>query len=86
MKTSQLIELLTKAQSAYGDHDVKLMDSETGDWHPIQSVIKLHPYTGPHGCMNRTQAVNALALTTCKNNAEDLVLGMANNRIDVTEK
>lgn len=78
MKTSQLIDLLKKAKDAYGDHDVKLMNSETGDWHSIQSVIKLHPYTGPHGCMNRAQAVNALALTTCKNNAEDLVLGMAN--------
>lgn len=59
----------------------KMMNPETGDWHPIESVIKLHPYTGPHGCMNRAQPVNALAVTRCRNNAEDLVLGMANTAV-----
>jgi hypothetical protein len=69
------MEILTNALATYGDVDVKLMNSETGDWKPVQSVIKLHPYTGPHGCMNRTQPVNALAITDCCNNAEDLTLG-----------
>lgn len=68
------------AHLEYGDVDVKLMNPETGDWMPVKSVIKLHPYTGPHGCMNRAQPVNALAITDCRNHAEDLVLGIANNR------
>jgi hypothetical protein len=55
------------------------MNPETGDWHPIQSVMKLHPYTGPHGCMNRSQAVNAFAVTDCKNYAQDLALGTRDN-------
>ncbi len=74
MKTSQLIETLTRALDAFGDNDVKLMDYETGDWHTIKTVIKLHPYTGPHGCMNRAQPVNSLAVTSCDNNTEDLIL------------
>jgi hypothetical protein len=78
MKTSQLINILKKAKETYGDNDVMLMQPESGDWHPIQSVIKLHPYTGKYGCMNRLEPVNSLALTLCKNNAEDLVIGIAN--------
>lgn len=78
MKTSQLIEILVNAIGLYGDVAVKLMDSESGDWKPIGSVIKLHPYTAKHGGMNRNEPVDSLAITTYKNNAEDLVLGLAN--------
>ncbi len=76
MKVSQLIQILSDALAVYGDVPVKLLDSETGNWNPVQSVIKLHPYTGKHGCMNRAEPVNALAISECRNNAEDLVLGM----------
>ena len=78
MKTTELIRILQMAHLEYGDVPVQLMNPETGDWDVVQSVIKLHPYNGPHGCMNRTQPVNALAITKCRNNAEDLVLGVAN--------
>lgn len=86
MKITELVELLRMAHLEYGDVDVKLMNPETGDWMPVKSVIKLHPYTGPHGCMNRAQPVNALAITDCRNHAEDLVLGMANNQSSATPK
>ncbi len=78
MKTKQLIELLNDALAEYGNVPVQLVDSGTGEWIPAQSLIKLHPYTGRHGCMNREEPVNALAITRCQNNAKDLVLGMAN--------
>jgi hypothetical protein len=80
MKTTELIRILQMAQLEYGDVPVQLMNPETGDWKIVQSVIKLYPYTGPHGCMNRTQPVNALAITYFRNNADDLVLGMAQRR------
>lgn len=47
MKITELVELLRMAHLEYGDVDVKLMNPETGDWMPVKSVIKLHPYTGP---------------------------------------
>ena len=78
MKTKELIQLLNDALAEYGDVPVQLMDSETGDWRPAQSLIKLHPYTGKNGRMNREQPVNALAITKCQNNAKDLVLGVVN--------
>ena len=74
MTTSQLIETLTKAQEQFGDVPVKLSDDESGDWHNIAQVIKLHPYTAPHGCMNRAEPVNAVAITRKFGNADDLIL------------
>ena len=74
MKALQLIEILEKAVVRYGDNEVKLMNPESGDWNEIKSIIKLHPYNAPYGCMNRSEPVNAFAITDVKNNAEDLIL------------
>lgn len=74
MKLSKLIKTLRDAQKQFGDVPVKLMDEESGNWHPLAQVMKLHPYTAPHGCLNRAEPVNAIALTRSGGNAEDLVL------------
>jgi hypothetical protein len=54
-----------------------LMNEETGNWHPIGEVLKLHPYTGLCGCMDRTKPVDAIGITRGKGNAPDLVLSNA---------
>ena len=74
MKLSQLIKTLRAAQKQFGDVPVNLMDEESGNWHPLAQVIKLHPYTAPHGFMNRAEPVNAIALTRNGGIADDLVL------------
>lgn len=74
MKLSKLIKTLRDAQKKFGDVPVKLMDEESGNWHPLAEVLKLHPYTAQHGCLNRTEPVNAIALTRIGGSASDLVL------------
>ena len=79
MKLSKLIKTLRKAQKQFGDVPVNLMDEESGNWHPLAEVLKLHPYTAEHGCLNRAEPVNAIALTRSGGNAPDLVL--ANDKL-----
>ena len=74
MTLSQLIAALVDAKNMFGDVPVKLIDSETGNWHAVSQVLKLHPYTSLHGCMNRDQPVNAIALSKNSGGARDLVL------------
>lgn len=74
MKLSAAIKTLKAAQRSFGDVPVVLMDEETGYWHPICAILKLHPYTAQHGCMNREEPVNAVAITRHGGNAPDLVL------------
>ena len=77
MKTTRLIRLLQMTHLEYGDVDIVLMNEETGNWHPIGEVLKLHPYTGLCGCMDRTKPVDAIGITRGKGNAPDLVLSNA---------
>jgi hypothetical protein len=77
MKLSKLIKTLRAAQKQFGDVTVNLMDGESGNWHPLAEVLKLHPYTAQHGCMNRAEPVNAIALTRSGGHAPDLVLANA---------
>jgi len=74
MKLSKLIKTLHAAQKQYGDVPVNLLNEESGNWHPLAEVIKLHPYTAKHGCLNRAEPVNAIALTRISGNAPDLIL------------
>ena len=74
MKLSQIIKILRAAKKQYGDVPVMLMDEEDGRWCPVKEVMKLHPNTDPHGCLNRAEPVNAIALSRTGGNAPDLVL------------
>ncbi len=74
MKISNLLNILQKSIHAYGDVRVQLMNEETGDWWPVKEVIKLHPYTGQHGCLNRAEPVNAIGMCRSGRNAPDLVI------------
>jgi hypothetical protein len=38
-------------------------------------VVKLHPYTGPHGCANRDEPANAVGLHRLGGSPSDLVIG-----------
>jgi hypothetical protein len=75
MKLSQLIKTLQAAQNRLGDVPVNLMDEEAGRWHPVAEVVKLHPYTGPHGCANRDEPANAVGLHRLGGSPSDLVIG-----------
>lgn len=74
MICSELIELLQIAKALYGDMPVRLLDPDTGDWHNVKQVLKLHPYNGEYGCMNRKEKVNAFAVMETDNNAPDLII------------
>jgi hypothetical protein len=74
MKLSKLIETLTIAQASFGDVTVNLLDHESGDWTPLQEVIKLHPYTGPYGSLNREESVNGIGFARTRGNVADLIL------------
>jgi hypothetical protein len=74
MKLSKLIKTLRAARKQYGDVPVNLLNEESGNWHPLAEVIKLHPHTAKHGCLNRAEPVNAIALTRISGNAPDLIL------------
>ncbi|MDA1178797.1 MAG: hypothetical protein O2931_08385 [Planctomycetota bacterium] len=77
MKISKLIKTLRAAKKQFGDVPVNLMDEESGNWHPLAEVIKLHPYTAQYGCLNRNDPVDAIAITRNGGNAPDLVLANA---------
>jgi len=74
MKITELIQLLQQAHIQYGDVDMVLRDRETGYWKPVQEVLKLHPYTGKYGTMNRDKPVNAIGMVYGTGHASDLVL------------
>lgn len=74
MRITQLIEALQAAHKEFGDVPVKLIDDESGRYVPVYQAIKLHPFTAPHGCMNRKEPVNAIAITRSMGNSPDLVL------------
>jgi hypothetical protein len=77
MKLSKLIKTLRDAQKKYGDMPVNLLNEESGNWHPLTDVLKLHPYTGPHGCFDRNAAANAIGLSRTGGNTPDIVLANA---------
>ncbi len=74
MKTSELISVLQKALKDYGDNPVQIMNEESGYWCCITQIIKLHPYNGEYGCMNRKEPVNAIGIIRGFSAAKDLVL------------
>jgi len=74
IRLSTLIKTLRSAKKQFGDVPAFLMNEETGDWHLIAQVIKLHPYTAPHGCLNRAEPVNGVAFVRSGGGASDLVL------------
>ena len=57
MKISVLVKILRKAQKDHGDVNVMLLDSEAGNWIDASVAVKIHPYTGPHGAMDRNKKV-----------------------------
>ena len=59
---SQLVKLLNKAKKLHGDVMVAIVNGESGNLDPIQSLSKSHPYTGQYGCMDRAQPVDAVVL------------------------
>jgi hypothetical protein len=73
MKLSQMIKTLQKAQKQFGDVDVKLMDSETGNWIDVKTVLKIHPI-GANGCTDRNQPVTAVGISSLIGHANDLTL------------
>lgn len=75
MKISKLIKTLQNAKKEFGDVPVMIMDEEAGGWEYIFEVLKLHPYTGIHGSMDRTKPVHAVAMVRVEGfSAEDLLL------------
>jgi hypothetical protein len=74
MKINKLIGVLLDAVGEFGDVDIKLMDSHSGDWVDIRCVLKLHPYTAKYRCMNRDEEVDSIALCANGGNALDLIL------------
>ena len=69
---SQLVKLLNKAKKLHGDVMVAIVNGESGNLDPIQSVHKSHPFTGQYGCMDRTQSVDAIVLHTYIDSYTDL--------------
>jgi hypothetical protein len=63
MKLSKMIKTLKAAKKAYGDVNVKLMQPNDGHWIEVAMLIKLHPYTEQHGCLNRQDPVDAIGIT-----------------------
>ncbi len=75
MKLSELIAILTKAKSDFGDVETSITNGESGYNELIKNVSKVHPYTAKHGCMNRDEPVNQINLSTCnKSSGDDLTL------------
>jgi hypothetical protein len=73
MKMSEMIRTLKQAQKQFGDVDVKLMDSETGNWIDVKTILKIHPI-GANGCTDRKQPVNAVGISDLIGHANDLIL------------
>ena len=85
MKLSLLIKTLKDAKKKFGDVPVNLMDGETGDYHPLHQVLKIHPHTyitypstcargGRYWIVNRDKPVESIALTRHGGNSADIVL------------
>lgn len=72
MMISDVIAMLKRAKTAFGDVPVELLDSETGNLVPIGQIIKYHPYT--QGLLDRSKPVNRIVITKSSGNAKDLVL------------
>jgi hypothetical protein len=76
MKLSKLIKVLQNAKKELGDVPVMVMDEEMGSWEYLSEVLKLHPYTGPYGCMDRTKPADSIGLVRNKGfSSKDLLLG-----------
>lgn len=69
---SQLVKLLNKAKKLHGDVVVAIVNCESGNIDPIQSLSKSHPYTGQYGCMDRAQPVDKVVLHTRTDSFTDL--------------
>ena len=79
MKLSQLIKTLTDAKKKFGDIPAAIMSEETGNWHHVTLVVKLHPYTAAYRCMNRDEPVNVIGITWQRGMSEDLILSENSN-------
>jgi hypothetical protein len=76
MKLSKLIKVLQNAKKELGDVPVMVMDKETWSWEYLCEVLKLHPYTGPYGCMDKTKPADSIGLVINKGfSSKDLILG-----------
>lgn len=76
MNIDRMISLLEKARDEWGNVPVMLRDPMTGNSIPVQTLIKLHPYTGPNGCMNRKAPVDSLMIVSGDKESPDLVIGL----------
>ena len=83
MKLSELIAILTKAKSDFGDVETSITNGESGYNELIRNVSKVHPYTAKYvrvsgsapSCMNRDEPVNQINLSTHnKSSGDDLIL------------
>lgn len=72
MLLSELIAKLNKALVQFGDVPVKITDPESGRKLLVYEVLKLHPYTALHGCMNRNEPVDSIEISTHPYNSSDL--------------
>ena len=63
MKISELEIKLAKFKQMHGDVDVKLVDDYSGHNIDPTSLMAMHPYTNPFGCMNFSEPVNAVRLS-----------------------
>jgi hypothetical protein len=75
MKLSKLIKTLQNAKKEFGDVPVMLMDEEVGGWEYLAEVLKLHPYTGLHGSIDRSKPVHGVGMVRVKGFSSDLLLG-----------
>lgn len=73
MKLSQIIQKLQKAKDLYGDVDGIITD-HNGVLRPVVEIIKVHPFNGPHGCMNRNDPVKSVEICYYGGNAPDLII------------
>lgn len=77
MKLSQVIATLIQAQKDFGDVPVQITDPETGYNDNVQTICKVHPYTTPNYCMDRSKPVNAIRISV-SSEWPDLVLAQSN--------
>ena len=74
MKISKLIKTLQNAKKEFGDVPVMILDEEAGGWEYIFEVLKLHPYTGLHGSIDRSKPVHGIGMVRSKGFSSDLLL------------
>lgn len=75
MKLSKVIKTLQNAKKQFGDVPVMLIDEEAGGWEYLADVLKLHPYTGLHGSIDRSKPVYGVAMVRVKGFSSDSLLG-----------